>query len=454
MEQALEKIASAPAKVLDKSVDASLQFVDTTKKTLKIEKAKEFWHILGPGLSTGAADDDPSGIGTYSQTGAQYGFKFLWLSFVAFPLMAFIQEMCARIGMVTGEGLAANIKRHFPRPVLYLCASLLIIANTLNIGADLGAMAKSFQLMVPSANFAVLVVFFATLSLGLQIFVSYKRYSKYLKYLALVLIAYIFSALSLELDWKYILSQAVIPSISFSKDQLIILTAVLGTTISPYLFFWQTSQEVEQEIVRGNTTLESRIGTEKSKINHMRIDIWSGMTLSGIAMFFIITTCAAVLFTNGITNITTAADAAKALRPFAGDQAYLLFALGIIGTGMLAVPVLAGSASYAISEAFGWDNGLNRTLKEASAFYGVIIISVIIGLIMNFVGLDPIKSLIYSAVVNGLVAPVILVLIVLMSSSKKIMGQWKNHKVISGIGWLVTIIMTLSGIGTILSLIS
>lgn len=448
----MEKIASAPAKVLDRSVDTSMQIVDTTRRTLRLGKAREFWHILGPGLSTGAADDDPSGIGTYSQTGSQYGFQLLWLSFVTFPLMAVIQEMCARIGMVTGVGLAGNIKRHFPKWVLYLCTSLLIIANTLNVGADLGAMSKAIQLIFPRTNFALLVIVFAASSLGLQIFVSYKRYSKYLKYLALVLIAYIFSALSLHLNWGQILSHAVVPSITFSKNQIIIITAILGTTISPYLFFWQTSQEVEEEILQGNLTVESRQGTDKKKLNHMRIDVWSGMALSGIAMFFIITACAATLFTHGITNIATAADAATALKPLAGQYAYLLFALGIIGTGMLAVPVLAGSASYAMSEAFDWDHGLNRTLKQASAFYGVIIISVIIGLLINFIGLDPIKALIYSAVVNGLVAPVVLILIVIMSSSKKIMGEWKNHRFITMLGWVVTAIMIVAGIATIFSL--
>ncbi len=454
MENTIEKIASAPAVALDKSVDISKNFIGKTKEKFRYEKAKEYWHILGPGLTTGAADDDPSGIGTYSQTGAQYGYQLLWLALFTFPLMAIIQEMCARIGLVTGKGLAGNIKHHFPRWTLYLCTILLLFANTFNIGADLGAMAKATQLLLPRSSYILLVILFAILSLGFQIFVSYKRYSKFLKYLALVLIAYIFSALSIKLDWMQILSHSIVPSIKFSKDQFVLICAILGTTISPYLFFWQTSQEIEEEILQGKTTLASRKGMDKKSLTNMRVDVWSGMFLSNLVMFFIILACAATLFSHGITNIATASDAALALKPIAGNGAFLLFALGIIGTGMLAVPVLAGSASYAMSEAFEWDHGLFRTLKQASAFYGIIIFSMIVGFLINYIGIDPIKALIYSAVANGLVAPVILVLIVLMSSNKKIMGEWTNHIGIKIIGWGITIAMVVSGIFAVLSLIS
>jgi NRAMP (natural resistance-associated macrophage protein)-like metal ion transporter len=421
------------------------------KKTIK--KTKEYWHILGPGLTTGASDDDPSGIATYSQTGAQYGFQLLWLSIVTFPLMALVQEMCARIGMVTGRGLAGTIRTHFSKKVLYACTLLLFAANAFNIGADLGAMAKGAQLLRPSLNFPLLVIGFTLLSVGLQIFTPYAKYAKYLKWLAMVLLAYIASALLAHLHWGDVLKHAVVPSVSFTKDQLLLICAILGTTISPYLFFWQTSQEVEQEIMDGKTSVESRQDDCHPKsIHNMRIDVWSGMLLSNLVMFFIIAACGALLFSHGITNITSAAQAAEALRPFAGDSTYLLFATGIIGTGLLAIPVLAGASSYAFAESFKLHEGLYRKFKQAHAFYGVIILSMLIGLGLNFVGLDPIKALIYSAVFNGVVAPVVLVLIVLISSNKKIMGNWVNKRSTTWLGWAVTGVMILAGGAAIWSL--
>lgn len=449
-QKTIEHIASTPAVILDKAIDVSKVIIGQVKGSLQIRKASEYWHTLGPGLTTGAADDDPSGIGTYSQTGAQYGFQFLWVALFTFPLMSIVQEMCARIGLVTGEGLAGNIRHYFPRWVLFSCTLLLFAANTFNIGADLGAMAKATQLLLPNVRFSLLILLFTTLSLGLQIFISYKRYSKYLKWLALVLLSYVFASISIKMDWAQVIHNTIIPSMSFSKDQIYIFTAILGTTISPYLFFWQTSQEVEEEILRGKETVELRKGSDNGQIKKMRLDIWSGMFLSNLVMFFIIAACAATLFTHGITNITTADQATLALRPLAGGLTYLLFAVGIIGTGMLAVPVLAGSASYALSESFGWDHGLHRKLKEASAFYGVIIFSMVIGFLITLLGIDPIKALIYAAILNGLVAPIVLVLIILISSNKKIMGKWKNHNLVSALGWLITIIMALAGAATVL----
>ena len=290
-------------------------------------------------------------------------------------------------------------------------------------------------------------------SLGLQIFVSYEKYAKYLKYMALVLLSYIAAAVLVKLNIRELIAGALIPTIVFSKEQIFLICAVLGTTISPYLFFWQTSQEVEESILKGQTTLKLRQEAVTDKeIKLMRQDVWSGMFLSNLVMFFIIAACAATLFSNGITNIPTAADAALALRPIAGEYAYLLFALGIIGTGMLAIPVLAGSASYAMSESFGWKVGLYRKLKEANAFYGIIIISTFLGVALNFVGIDPIKALLFSAVVNGLVAPVILILIVLLSSNKKVMGDRVNHPVATFLGILIIGLMTLAGVATIASL--
>lgn len=417
-----------------------------------LRKGKSYWHMLGPGLTTGASDDDPGGITTYSQTGAQYGFQLLWMAAITFPLMAVVQEMCARIGMVTGRGLAGTIRLHFPKPALIICTLLLFIANTFNIGADLGAMAKATQLLWPQANFALLVIGFTLFSFCLQIFTPYAKYARYLKWLALVLLAYVVSAFLARIDWGDVLTHALIPNISFSKDQLLLITAILGTTISPYLFFWQTSQEVEEAITKGHTSVKQRQGTDPKELKRMRIDVWSGMFFSNMAMFFIIAACGAILFKHGITNITTAADAAEALRPFAGDASYLLFAVGIIGVGLLGIPVLAGSSSYAVAESFKWREGLYRPLHQAQAFYGVIVVAMMIGLALNFVGLDPIKALIYSAVVNGLVAPVVLLFIVLLASNKKVMGQWANKPFTTFVGWVVVAVMAVAGGAAIYSL--
>lgn len=449
----IKDVAEVPAVVLEKTLDISRQLIKTIRRQKDIKKVEDYWKSLGPGLTTGAADDDPSGIATYSQAGAGYGFNFLWTAALTFPLMAIVQEMCARIGIVTGRGLAGNIRVFFSKKVLYLTSFLLFAANSLNIGANLGAMAKATQLIYPGLGFNFLIMAFAVFSLALQIFTTYDKYAKYLKWLALVLLAYVFSAISANLDWGHMLSSAIVPTFDFSKGQIFILTAILGTTISPYLFFWQTSQEVEEQILGGRITLKLRQAeTTNKEIKDMRLDVWSGMFLSNLVMFFIIAACGAVLFANGITEITSAEQAAEALRPFAGDKAYYLFALGIIGTGLLAIPVLAGSASYAISESFGWKAGLYRKLKEANAFYGVIILSTLVGLLINFLHLDTFKVLIYTAIGNGLIAPVILSLIVLLSSSKKVMGDRVNKPAITVIGWMVTSVMALAGFATIVSL--
>jgi len=447
----LEKIFSAPAEVLEKSVELEKEIEHDIENQKPVKAAKEYWKILGPGLITGAADDDPSGIATYSQMGASRGFNLLWLSPFTFPLMGAIQEMCARIGLVTGAGLATNIKRHFSKKALYFCVMLLLFANVFNIGADFGAMAKSMQLIYPKLGFAFWVIIFASLSLFLQVFVSYKKYSKYLKYLSLVLLAYVFSAFAVHINWTDLFKHLVIPTINFNKDEIILICAAFGTTISPYLFFWQSSQEVEEDILKGKRTEEMRREqTSVDDIRKMRIDNWSGMFFSNIIMFFIIATCAAALFQNGITNIGTAADAALALRPFAGDFAFALFAIGIIGIGLLAIPVLAGSASYAMSETFGWKTGLYRKLKNNTSFYGVIIIAMILGIILNFIGIDPIKALIYAAVLNGIVSPVMLFFIVKLSSKEEVMGKFKNKKIGKMIGWFSVILLTVVSLTTII----
>jgi NRAMP (natural resistance-associated macrophage protein)-like metal ion transporter len=448
----IEKIAKAEAAALDSRLLKTAHLVeDTELKTLK--KTKEYWNVLGPGLTTGASDDDPSGIATYSQTGAQYGFQLLWLSILTFPLMAVVQEMCARIGIVTGRGLAGNIRTHFSKRILYICTLMLFAANAFNIGADLGAMAKGIQLLRPDANFSLLVIGFAFLCVLLQIYLPYARYAHYLKWLALVLLAYVASALMAHLNWGNVLHHTFTPSIHWSKQQLLLICAILGTTISPYLFFWQTSQEVEDEIMKGKTSIASRQHANHHQIRAMRLDVWSGMALSNLVMFFIIAACGALLFAHGITNITSAAQAAEALRPFAGNATYWLFAIGIIGTGLLAIPVLAGSSSYAAAESFKWREGLYRKFKQAHAFYGILILSVFVGLGINFLGIDPIKALIYSAVANGIVAPLVLALIVIISSDKKIMGKWVNHPSTSKLGWGITGLMGLAGAAALWSLI-
>jgi NRAMP (natural resistance-associated macrophage protein)-like metal ion transporter len=441
----IERALAAPSNTLFSTIQAA-------KHPLK--KAGQYWEDLGPGLTTGAADDDPSGIATYSQTGAQTSFKLLWLAAFSFPLMAIIQEMCARIGLVTGRGLAGNIRLHYSKRLLYFCVALLFVANTFNIGADLGAMAKATQLLKPSLNFYFLVIAFGFGSLILQIFTSYGQYARYLKWLALILFSYVLSAFFVHMDGKQLLLSTLIPHLSFNPKEIFLLCAILGTTISPYLFFWQTSQEVEEQILGGRTSIKLRKSqVTDGEIKKMRIDVWSGMFFSNLVMFFIIVMCAVTLYSHGITNINSADDAAAALRPIAGQYAFLLFSIGIIGTGLLAVPVLAGSTAYAMAEAAGWKQGLYRKLKAAGSFYGVIIFSMILGMLINFSPIDPIKALIYSAVFNGLAAPLILVLIMQISSNKKIMGPKSNGKIINVLGWAITTIMIVVAVATIAILI-
>ncbi|MFA6278537.1 MAG: divalent metal cation transporter [Candidatus Paceibacterota bacterium] len=417
------------------------------------EEAEEYWEKLGPGLTTGAADDDPSGIATYSQAGAKYGLQLIWTALFTYPFMAVVQEMCARIGLVSGRGLAANIRRHYSTRALYVVTGLLFFANTLNIAADLGAMAAGTQLLFPMVGLEIFVVGFALMSLLLQIFTTYARYAKYLKYLTLALLSYVVVALSVGLDWGDVFSHTLIPSLTFSKDQIFLVCAILGTTISPYLFFWQTSQEVEEEILHGETTIRARQAQVSTQsVRNMRTDVWSGMAFSNLITFFIFAACAGTLYVNGITNIATADQAALALRPF-GEFAFLLFALGIVGTGLLSIPVLAGSTAYALSESFGWKFGLYRKLKQAHSFYGVIIVSMLLGIAANFLHLDPIKGLIYAAVANGIIAPFILFFVVRLSSNKHIMGEHINHPLISTMGWVTIGVMAISGVAAIISLV-
>lgn len=403
---------------------------------------KRFLKTLGPGFITGASDDDPSGIATYSQTGAQFGYTQLWTALFSFPFMTVVQEMCGRIGMVTGSGLAGVIRKNYARPILYLAVFLLLATNTINIGANLGAMASSAQLILNLPLFLWLL-FFTGLILLLQVLIPYTVYAKFLKYLTFSLLAYIMTALMLKQPWKEIAFATFIPSFYFSKDYLLNVVAILGTTISPYLFFWQAGEEVEEEVKSHKLKIMGagipRIN--KRDIREMRLDTTVGMFFSNLVMWFIIVATASTLNAHGITQIETADQAASALKPFAGDFAFLLFALGIIGTGFLAVPVLAGSASYALSEAFGWKEGLYRKFKQAHGFYGVIILATIVGLLVNLTAIKPFTLLYYSAVINGLAAPPLIILILLMANNKKILGEHTNSTFENLIGWLIAGIM-------------
>ncbi len=452
IEREVEEAFEMPARILEEGVTLVEEGEKRIVEGKVFKGTKSYLKTLGPGLTTGAADDDPSGIATYSQAGAQYGLQLIWTSLFTYPFMSVVQEMCARIGIVSGQGLAANIRKHFSPGALYLATGLLFLANTLNIAADLGAMAAASRLLLPSIQFDVLIILFAAVSLLLQVFVSYAAYAKYLKYLTFTLLAYVVVALAVHLDWGEVLYRTFVPSITFSSDQLFLICAILGTTISPYLFFWQTSQEVEEDILRGETSIEKRRAeATPAAIKSMRVDVWSGMAFSNLISFFIFAACAGTLYANGITHIATADQAALALKPF-GTFAYLLFALGIIGTGMLAIPVFAGSTAYALSESFGWKYGLYRKLKEARAFYGVIIVSVVLGIVAGLMHLDPIKGLIYAAVANGFIAPIILYFVVKLSGDKKIMREHANGRLGSIFGWTTIVVMAISGIAAIVTL--
>ena len=372
------------------------------------DKIKKFFKILGPGVITGAADDDPSGIATYTQTGAQFGYGQLWTALLMLPLMASVQEACARIGAVTGKGIAAVIKQNYSRKILFALVGLVVVANTINIGADIGAVAAAVQLLVP-INFSMAVLLFTALILFLEIFLSYKTYSRILKWLCLALLAYPLTVFMVRQPWGDLLRSTLTPNLQFDFAFLFIITGVLGTTISPYMFFWQASEEVEEEREK-KMIKHGHVKLTKGFMRNLRIDNFSGMLFSEIATWSIIVVAATVLHGNGITDVQTTADAAKALEPLvqtfpnAGYLAKLIFAIGVIGLGLLGIPVLSGSASYALSEALGWRNGLNLKFKKAHGFYGVITVATLIGLCINFIGIDPIKALIFTAVFNGVAA--------------------------------------------------
>ncbi len=404
-------------------------------------RLSRFLNKLGPGLITGASDDDPSGIATYSQAGAQYGFGTLWTALITFPLMAAIQEMCARIGMATSQGLTSVLKQYYPRWVLYTMLLFSFPAIVMNIGADIAGMGAVANLIVPDVKAEYFSIAFTILLLACIIYFPYRRIASILKYLAMVLLVYLVVPFITKTDWASVIKHTLIPHISFDKDFLGVLVAILGTTISPYLFFWQATMEVEElkELQKGH---EQVMVPSRRMFRSMKTDVNMGMLFSNIVMFFIILTSGSVLASGGIHKIDTVEQAASALKPLAGDMAYYLFAIGVIGTGLLAIPVLSGSLSYIFSETFGLEMGLDKKFHEAKGFYLIIAISLVAGLLMNSAGISPIKALLYSAILYGLTAPVIIAIILHICNNKAIMGVHVNSKRSNILGGITLLLMT------------
>jgi NRAMP (natural resistance-associated macrophage protein)-like metal ion transporter len=399
------------------------------------------FNILGPGLITGASDDDPSGIATYSQAGAQFGYGLTWTMLFSFPLMAAIQMISARIGRTTGHGIAGVLRMHYPQWLLTSVVVLLLIANVINLGADLGAMADALALLLPAPTW-LYVLLFAAICISLQLFLQYSRYVAVLKWLSVALLSYVFSAAAVHVDWGAVFHNVTAPQIVWKADYLVALVAILGTTISPYLFFWQAAEEVEDiNVYPRRTELIHAPRQGKAALARIELDTIIGMAFSNLIALAIIVTTAATLFASGITNIQTSADAAEALKPIAGRAAYVVFTLGIVGTGLLAVPVLAGSAAYAIGEARQWPTGLGRQPKEAQAFYATLVIATLVGMGLNFTPINPIKALYWSAVINGVVAAPVMVVMMLLASRHDIMGRFAVKGWLRLLGWAATVVM-------------
>jgi NRAMP (natural resistance-associated macrophage protein)-like metal ion transporter len=403
-------------------------------------KLSRFWKLLGPGLVTGASDDDPSGIATYSQAGAKLGLATLWTAIIAFPLMAAIQQMCARIGIVTQQGLTGNLKKHYSKSILYLMLVFSFPAIILNIGADIAGMGAVGNLLFPSISENYFSVFFTFLLLGLIIHLPYQKIASILKYLCIVMLVYFVVPFLYKQDFLAIIKATFIPTIEFNKDFIAILVGILGTTISPYLFFWQASVEVEEMNAKNHLIVNKKI------IREMEKDVDFGMSFSGFVMYFIILTTGTVLYSSGIHQIETVEQAAMALKPLAGDMAYLLFAIGIIGTGLIAIPVLSGSLSYIFTETFGWEKGLNKKFHEAKGFYFIIGLSLFLGLSLNYVGISPIDALIYTAILYGLTAPILIAIILHIANNKEVMGEHTNSLIVNILGVLAFIIMTTAAV--------
>jgi NRAMP (natural resistance-associated macrophage protein)-like metal ion transporter len=402
--------------------------------------------LIGPGFITGAADDDPSGIGTYAVAGATLGLATLWTALLTFPLMAAVQNICSRLGLVSGTGLAGILKEHYPRWVLYPAVALVLVANVVNIGADLGAVADAAGILV-GKPIPWLVVPIAFVLLAVQIFAGYKQIERILKFLTLALLAYVIDVFLVHPPIGDTLKATLVPTISFEPTYIATLVAILGTTISPYLFFWQTSQEVEEDKASGKKTRQQRRGASRFDLHLATIDVTAGMLVSNLVMYFIILATALTLNANGKTEISTGADAAQALRPLAGDFAGVIFAVGMIGTGLLAIPVLAGASAYAVTEAFGLRRGLDEDWRRAKPFYGVIALATIVGLVIPFTGIKPIDALFFTSLLNGVAAPFLLVVIMLAARNKKVMGRQTIGPLLTTLGWIVTVAMFAALIG-------
>lgn len=418
---------------------------EAAQKRAPRRRVRKFFSELGPGLITGAADDDPSGISTYSVTGASFGYAPLWTALFSFPLMAAVQLMCARLGMVSGLGLAGVIRRRYSRWVLWGACSLLIVANVVNIGADLGGMADATK-MVTGVSSLVWTPIYATLIISLLFWTSYRSIAKVFKWLTLVLFAYVITAFLAHPNWRAVLHSTFVPHVEWSSAYIATFVGILGTTISPYLFFWEASQEVEEERKIGRRTVEEREGATDEELRKSRTDVITGMFFSNLVMYFIILTTAATLHAHGKTTIETAQQAAEALRPLAGSGAYLLFTLGLIGTGMLGVPVLAAAAAYAVAEARNWGGTLEDRPHLAKKFYAIIASSMILGLVLNYAGFNAVKMLFWSAVVNGVLAPPLIVLVVLLTSNREVMGDRVNPPLIKWLGWATAFVMTVAAV--------
>jgi NRAMP (natural resistance-associated macrophage protein)-like metal ion transporter len=407
-------------------------------------KIKSFFKMLGPGLVTGASDDDPSGVATYSQAGAGFGLATLWTALITFPLMAAIQEMCARIGTVTTSGLPGTLKAHYPKWVLFTVLTFTVPAVVLNIGADIQSMGAVAHLIVPGIPVFAYSIFFTGVLILIIVRFNYQQIASILKWLCLVLLLYLVVPFMIKTDWGQVLKHLVVPEVHFTKDYILILVAILGTTIAPYLFFWQATMSSEEIAQKAKTP---RIND--NLLGKVRTDVYFGMGTSNVTMFFIILTTGVVLHNAHITQIDTVDQAAKALEPLAGKLAYSVFALGIIGTGFLCVPVLVGSMSYMVGEAFGWKVGLEKKVGNAKAFYGTVVISLILGLVLNFVGVSPIQALIYTAVLYGITAPVMIVMVMHIGNNEKVMGKFTNGKWSNVLGGLAFFMMAVSAIALI-----
>jgi len=406
--------------------------------------------LLGPGFITGAADDDPSGIGTYSVAGASLGLAMLWTALLTFPFMAAVQNICSRLGQCSGSGLAGILKEHYPRWVLYPAVALVVTANVVNVGADLGAISDAAGTVIGTAV-PWLVVPIAVALLAMQILAKYRFIERVFKYLTIALLAYVIDAVLVRPPLAETLRATIVPTISADHRYIATLVAILGTTISPYLFFWQTSQEVEEERSAGRKSRAQRRGASRFELRIATIDVTVGMLVSNLVMYFIILSTALTLHASGKTDISTGADAAEALRPLAGDLAGLIFAVGMIGTGLLAVPVLSGASAYAVSETFGWREGLDEDWRRAKSFYGVVAVATLVGLIIPFTGVKPIDALFFTSVLNGVAAPFLLVVIMLAARNEKVMGTQTIGPILTALGWIVTIAMFAALVGLALT---